>query len=316
MKKYLILSLLLVLIAGFAVAGGSKEKADDGKLTIAFVPKTMASPYWIRMSEGIDAKAKELGVNITTQAANAETEVEKQVQIVENLIIKKVDAILLAPSGSKELVSAVKKANEANIPVIIVDSGLDDNSVKAQGAYYESFVGSDNYEGGMNAGKFMIELFKDQKGEVPVAVLEGIAGHESGDMRKAGFNDAIKGSNIKVISSQTAQWERTKGFDVFQNMLTANPGIKGLFACNDEMALGAVEAIAQAGKTGEIAVIGFDANSDALQAVKDGKMAGTVAQFPGEMGAMSLEVALKVLSGEKVEKRIKAPLRVKSKENI
>ena len=272
MKKYLVLLILMVITVGFASANGNGEADDDEKLTIAFVPKTMASPYWIRMSEGIDDAAEKLGVKIITQAAIAETEVEKQVQIVENLIIKKVDAIILAPAGSKELVSAVKKANEANIPVIIVDSGLDESSVKAQGAYYESFVGSDNYDGGLKAGEFMLKAFEG-KGVVNIAILEGIAGHESGDMRKAGFNDAIKGSDLIVVTSQTAQWERTKGFDVFQNMLTSNPDIQGLFSCNDEMALGAVEAIAQANKTGEIVVIGFDANSDALNAVKDGKMA-------------------------------------------
>ncbi len=314
MKKVVVAVLLIASVFAPLFAAGKAEK-DDGQITIAFVPKTMASPYWIRMSEGIDAAAKELGVTILTQAPNAETEVEKQVQIVENFIIKGVDAILLAPSGSKELVSVVKKANEAKIPVIIVDSGLDETATKAQGAYFESFVGSDNYDGGIKAGEFMINLFKG-KGSVKVAVLEGINGHESGDMRKAGFNDALKGSNLQIVSSQTAQWERTKGFDVFQNMMTANPDIQALFACNDEMALGAVEAIAQAGKTGQIAVVGFDANSDALAAVKAKKMSGTVAQYPDEMGVMALKSALAVLKGEKIEARIKAPLRVKSIENI
>ncbi len=314
MKKIVVVALILTAVF-FPMFGGGQTETNDDTITIAFVPKTMASPYWIRMSEGIDAAAKELGVTVQTQAANAETDVEKQVQIVENFIIKGVDAILLAPSGSKELVSVVKKANDANIPVIIVDSGLDESSMKAQGAYYETFVGSDNYDGGVKAGEFMLNLFKGQ-GNVKVAVLEGIAGHESGDMRKAGFNDAIAGSNLTVVSSQTAQWERTKGFDVFQNMLTAHPDIQALFACNDEMALGAVEAIEQAGRTGDIVVVGFDANSDALAAVKAGKMSGTVAQFPAEMGAEALKAALAVLNGETVEKRIKAPLRVKSIDNI
>ena len=138
-------------------------------------------------------------------------------------------------------------------------------------------------------------------GKAKVVVLEGIPGHETGDSRLRGFKEAIKGSpGVSIVASQTANWERDQGFNVFQNMLQAHPDIDTLFACNDMMALGAIEAIRAAGKTGKIRVIGFDAVDDAREAIKQGTMEATVAQFPREMGRIAVESAVKAIRGEPV----------------
>jgi ribose transport system substrate-binding protein len=182
--------------------------------------------------------------------------------------------------------------------VIVVDTRLDADAVSDSGVKTASFVGSDNYRGGRLIGEYLV---KASGGNATVAVLEGIPGHETGDSRLRGFRDAIEGSpGITIAASQTANWEREQGFTVFQNMLQAHPAIDTVFACNDMMALGAIEAIAAAGRTGKIRVLGFDAVDDARRALMSGTMDATVAQFPDEMGRLAVETAVKVLNGEAV----------------
>jgi ribose transport system substrate-binding protein len=218
-------------------------------------------------------------------------------QIIENLIQTKVGALAITPSGSKEIVPAIAKANQAGIPVVIVDTRVDPAAAKEAGIKIETFVGSDNYEGGKVAGQHLVEV---SAGKAKVALLEGIPGHETGDSRLRGFRDAIKATpGIQVVASQTANWERDQGFNVFQNMLQAHPEIDTLFACNDMMALGALEAIQAAGRTGKVRVIGFDAVDDARKAMTAGTMVASVAQFPAEMGRLAVESAVQLIRGQK-----------------
>jgi ribose transport system substrate-binding protein len=219
-------------------------------------------------------------------------------QIIENLVQTGVDVLCVAPSGSKEIVPAVGKAQRAGIPVVIVDERLDEAAAKEAGVRPATFVGSDNVDGGRLAGRHLLEA---TGGRAHVAVLEGIPGHESGDARLRGFREAIgHAPGIEVVASQTANWERDQGFTVFQNILQAHPEVDAVFACNDVMALGAVEAIAAAGRTGTIRVIGFDAVEDARQAIAAGTMDASVAQFPSEMGRLAVESAVKLMRGDAV----------------
>lgn len=273
--------------------------AAAGKPTIALVVKTLNNPFFIEMQQGAEEAAKRLGVNLVVQAAEREVDVERQMQIVENLIERKVSALCIAPSGSREIVPVVVKANKAGIPVLVVDTRVDEKALAAAGGKVATFIGSDNFDGGRIAGAFLAGKLR---GQGSVAVLEGIAGHETGDARLRGFRESIaKAPGIKIVASQPANWERDQGFNVFQNLLQANPGINGLFACSDLMALGAMEAIAAAGKTGKVVVVGFDALPEARAAIKKGTMAGTVAQFSARMGATAVENAAKLLRGEKIE---------------
>jgi ribose transport system substrate-binding protein len=217
-------------------------------------------------------------------------------QIVENLVQTRVGALCIAPSGSREIVPAIQKANAAGIPVVIVDTRVDADAAREAGVRIASFVGSDNHEGGRVAGEHLVEA---TGGLARIAVLAGIPGHETGDSRLRGFKDAIRDApGIAIVASQPANWERDLGFNVFQNMLQAHPDIDAVFACNDMMALGAVEAIAAAGRTGKIRVFGFDAVDDARQAIESGAMVGSVAQFPEEMGRLAVETAVRLVNGE------------------
>lgn len=300
---------------GLAMFGGCNRESPStaGRPRIALVLKTLNSPFFNDMQRGAEEAAKRLNVDLVVQAADREIDVDRQMQIVENLIQGGVQAIALTPSGSRELVPAVAKANAARIPVVIIDTRLDEKASKDAGAETASFIGSDNYEGGRLAAQFVVEA---TKGHATVGVLEGIPGHETGDSRLRGFRDGIASSpDVRIVASQTANWERDQGFNVFQNMLQAHPEIDTVFACNDMMALGAVEAIRAAGKTGKIRVIGFDAVEDARKAIADGTMIGSIAQFPDEMGRVAVETAAHVLRGEPVEKDVKVRIElVRSKQ--
>jgi ribose transport system substrate-binding protein len=265
---------------------------------VALVLKTLNSPFFIDMQKGAQAAAEAQGLDLVVQAAEREVDVDKQMQIIENLVQTGVKALLVTPSGSREVVPAIAKANAAGIPVVIVDTKVDPAAASEAGIKTATFVGSDNLEGGRLAGQHMVKV---TGGKAKVAVLEGIPGHETGDSRLKGFKEAIASSpGVTIVASQPANWERDLGFNVFQNMLQAHPDIDAVFACNDMMALGAVEAIAVAGKLGKIKVIGFDAVDDARKAIASGAIVASVAQFPSEMGRVAVESAAKVLKGEPV----------------
>jgi ribose transport system substrate-binding protein len=293
---------------------GASTGGRSGRPTVALVLKTLNHPFFVDMRRGAQEAADRLGVNLQVQAAEREIDVEKQMQIVENMIQTGIQALVITPSGSREIVSALVKARDARIPIIVVDTRLDAVAAAAAGVRTETFVGSDNYDGGRIAGEYLV---KATGGAARVGILEGIPGHETGDSRLRGFRDAVKSaSGVAIVASQPANWERDQGFNVFQNMLQAHPEIDTVFACSDLMALGAIEAIASAGKTGKIRVIGFDALDDAKKAIAAGTMAASVAQFPSEMGRAAVESAVKVIHGEKIPEDIKVKLELVTKDNV
>jgi ribose transport system substrate-binding protein len=291
----------VVLLAGLALAActqpapGPAAGAGSAKPRVAFVLKTLNNPFFIEMQKGAREAAERLGIELVVQAAERELDVDKQMQIIENLIETRVGALCITPSGSREVVPAIAKANAARIPVVIVDTRVDPKAAQDAGIRLDGFVGSDNYEGGKVAGEYLLRV---TGGKAQVGLLEGIPGHETGDSRLKGFHDAVRGAaGVKIVASQTANWERDQGYNVFQNMLQAHPEIDALFACSDLMALGAVEAIAAAGRTGKVRVIGFDAVDDARKAIATGTMLASVAQFPSEMGRLAVEDALALVRG-------------------
>jgi len=272
------------------------------------------NPFFVDMRRGATDAAARLNVDLTVLSAERETDVERQMQIIENVVQAGVDAICLAPSGSKEIVPAVGKAKRAGIPVVIVDDRIDAQAATEAGVHTDAYVGSDNVDGGRIAGRYLVQI---SGGQANVALLEGIPGHQTGDARLQGFREAIAGSpGIHVVSSQTANWERDQGFTVFQNMLQANPAIDAVFACNDMMALGAIEAIRAAGKTGRIRVIGFDAVDDARKAIMAGSMDASVAQFPSEMGRLAVESAVKLIRHESVPSEQPTKLELITRANV
>ena len=288
-----LLALVLMVGGAWALRGGA---AREG-LEFGMVLKTKNNPFWVDMEQAALKESARLGVRLIVQAPPAETDVEKQMQIVENLIEKRVDGLILAPSGSREIVPAIRKANDAGIPVIIVDSRADAQALAAAGAHIETFVGSDNRKGGELAGEFLAQALG---GNGQVILIEGITGHESTDQRKQGFEEAMaRQGGMRIVASQPGNAEQEKAFNVMQNLLQSNPKVQGVFACNDVMALGALQACLQMGRQ-DIKVVGFDASADARTAIAQGKMLGSVAQYPDEMGRLSVQSLLEVVKGGKL----------------
>jgi ribose transport system permease protein len=284
---------IALIAAAFGYRAASTVPAEEQFLTVAFVPKALNSPFWAAMEAAALREAKASDVHLVSLAADRETDVERQYQIIENLIQQRVDAILLAPSGSKELVPAIRKANDAGIPVLLIDTRIDEAAAQSMGAEVLTYIGSDNFEGGAVAGRYLAEALG---GSGNVAIIEGISGHETADQRRLGFLDGIAAHpGVRVVASQTANWERALAYNVAENLLQAHPELDAVFAANDEMALGALEAIAAAGRLDSVAVIGFDAIPDALDNIRSGRLLGSVAQFSGEMGRLGVFHAVELL---------------------
>jgi ribose transport system substrate-binding protein len=276
--------------------------------------KTLNNPFFIDMQEGAEAEAKALGVDLIVQAAEREVDVEKQMQIVENLIQRKVSAICIAPSGSKEIVPAILKANVAKIPVLAIDTRVDRNALAEAGATVLTFIGSDNKDGGRIAGEYIASRLG---GKGNVAILEGIPGHETGDARLSGFHEALdRYKEIRIVASQTANWERDQGFNVFRNILQAHPEVRAVFACNDMMALGAVEAISSTRKKNKLIVVGFDAVKDSRAAILNGEMHASIAQHPEEMGRLAVEYAYKAINGQSIPPEIPVRIELITRETL
>lgn len=292
----LLIGLAMLGLAAGCNRGSTTETGAPPK--VAFVMKTLNHPFFLDMQRGAQEAASREGIQLVVQAAEREIDVEKQMQIIENLLQTDIDALALTPSGSREVVPAIAKANRAEVPVLIVDTRADAEALAAAGATVATFIGSDNVEGGRIAGRFVAEALG---GEGNVAVIEGIPGHETGDSRLRGFREAISEyPGISIVASQTANWERDQAFNVTQNMLQSHSDLRAIFAANDVMALGAVEAVASAGRTGDLVVVGFDAQDEAVAAIREGVMSASIAQHPREMGRIAVESAWKILQGDSV----------------
>ncbi|MBU5313913.1 ribose ABC transporter substrate-binding protein RbsB [Tissierella carlieri] len=300
MKKLLVLLLVLVLsLSLVACSSNTGGKSTDGAKKIGLVISTQTNPFFVSLKEGAEAKAKELGVEIIV--LDSQDDPAKEISNMEDLITKGVDLILVNPTDSDAVVNSVRAANDAKIPVITLDRA-------SNGGEVLSHIASDNVAGGKMAGEFIIEKLG---GKGNVVELEGIAGTSAARDRGQGFNEAVAGSELKVVAKQTADFDRVKGLDVMENILQSQPDIQALFAHNDEMALGALEAIKASGR--DIMVVGFDATDDAVASVNAGEMAATVAQQPTLIGSIGVETAVKSLNGEKVEASIPVELSLVTK---
>jgi ribose transport system substrate-binding protein len=297
MKK-LIVSLSVFLVLTFALVPGIM--AQDIKIGLAV--STLNNPFFVDLKDGAEAKAAELGIEILT--VDAQDDAASQLSSVEDLLIKQIDVLIVNPVDGNAVVAAVSAANAAGVPVITVDRA-------AEGGDVVSHIASDNVAGGEMAGDFIAK----QLGESgKVVELEGIPGTSAARDRGKGFNQSMdKYSDMEVIARQPAAFDRAEGMTVMENILQGNPEIDAVFAHNDNMALGAMEAISAAGRSDQIMIVGFDAISDAVAAVKAGKLAATVAQKPDLMGAMAVETAIKVANGETVPEYTPVPLELITK---
>lgn len=299
MKKWTAWLLVLTMVVMAACSTeqpgtSSEQEAKDGDFKIGLSISTLNNPFFVALKDGAEAEAKQLDATLTV--ADAQNDAAKQVSDVEDMIQKGMDLILINPTDSEAVGAAVQSANDAGIPVITVDRNAESGEVVAH-------VASDNVAGGKLAGEYMVELVGEGG---KVVELEGIPGASATRDRGQGFNEAIDGK-LDVVAKQSANFDRAQGLTVMENILQDNKDIVAVFAHNDEMALGAVQALNSAGLK-DVKVIGFDATDDAVKAVEEGTMAATVAQKPTEIGKLGVEAAVNYLKGETIEENIPVDL--------
>ncbi len=293
---------MATLLALVLVLAASLTCAQAESCTIGFAVSTLENPFFVTMKDAAVAKAAELGVELVV--LDAQDSAETQASQVEDFITRGVDLLIINPVDSDAIGTSVMACNEANIPVITVTRASNAGTVVQH-------LDIDNKEAGRLDAE---QLLKDLDGKGKVAILEGIAGSSSAIEREEGFVDALKGSEVEVVTSLTANYSREEGATVTEDILQSNPELDAIYAHNDEMALGAVRAVAAAGRSAEIKIYGIDATDDALVAVENGEMAATVQQQPDLQIETALENAIKYLGGETLEPLVNIPLKLIVKE--
>lgn len=272
----------------------------------AVILKTLANPYWVAMRDGIQAEAKKKGVSVDVFAASSEDDITGQQRLLEDAINKNYKAISVAPITAVSMIQQIVKANKKGIYVVNLDEKIDLPQLKAAGGSVVAFLSTDNKAVGEKGGKYIVEQIGAAGGKV--AIVEGKAGNTSGDARKDGAVAAFKAaSKITVVASQPADWDRAKALDVATNILQRNPDLKGIYAANDTMALGAFQAVRNAGKAGKIVVVGTDGAPEAIDSVKHGELSATVAQDSAAMGARSVDLMIDTLKAKPAIKADNTP---------
>lgn len=307
-KKGLVLGIAVLLIMALSVTAGAwwifGDDEEDEQLTVGFAVSTQNNPFFVDMKEGAQQKADELGVEL--MVADAQNDASKQLSSVEDLLVKQIDVLVINPVDGDAIVPAIESANEQGVPVITVDRS-------ASGGKVAAHIASDNVKGGEMAADYIAKQL-NKKGKV--VELEGIPGTSAARDRGKGFNKGIDNySDIEVIARQPAGFDRSKGMTVMENVLQANQEIDAVFAHNDSMALGAIEAAKSAGRLDEMKIVGFDAIDDAITAIKDDELDATIAQQPSLMGKMAIEKAKMLSEGKELKEYYPAKLKLITKEN-
>lgn len=309
MKKLVYLLLVVVLSMAITVtiaASAEKAKAKGKKFTVAMVPPALVSPYFIECADAAKkTAAKHADIELTVLAPSDETKVDEQVKILEDLIQKKVNLILISSGNWEAVAPVLKKAIQGRIEVAIFNQLSDVPALENIGLV--SAVGVDEVEGGKVAGNWVGKVLN---GKGKIAILEGVAGDYWTVRTGKGIDSVLANyRDVKVVARQPANWERAKGMEVTENILQANKDLNLICAMNDNMALGAAQAVENTGRRSKIKISGYNGNVEALKAIVAGKMDATVNKQPSNVGKTLIEaIAVKLMKGEK--KDIKPIMRI------
>ncbi|MET7838081.1 substrate-binding domain-containing protein [Streptomyces sp. NPDC005356] len=298
---------VIAAVVAAAIIGGISlwNNGSSGKSTkLGLSVSTLNNPFFVQMKAGAQAEAKKEGVKLTV--TDAQNDASQQANQLQNFTSEGMSSVIVNPVDSDAVGPAVRGANKADIPVVAADRGVN----KAKTA---TLVASDNVAGGRQAAKTLADKLG---GTGKIVILQGTAGTSASRERGQGFAEGIKAHpGIKVVAKQPADFDRTKGLDVMTNMLQANAGVDGVFAENDEMALGAIKALgSKAGKS--VAVVGFDGTPDGLKAVEAGTLYASVAQQPKELGRIAVQNAVRAAKDKKVAEMVKVPVKVVTSKNV
>ena len=289
-----------MLTAGAVSLPLSCAYADDAKKpVVALVMKSLANEFFLTMEDGAKDYQKQHSADfdLISNGIKNESDTAAQIDIVNQMIVKKVDALVIAPADSKALASVIKKAMDAGIKVVNIDNQLDVDVLKSKNMEVP-FVGPNNRKGAKLVGDY---LAKQLTAGDQVGIIEGVPTTTNAQQRTAGFKDAMDGAQMKIVSTQSGNWEIDKGNAVASAMLNEYPNLKALLAGNDSMALGAVSAVRAAGKAGKVQVVGYDNINAIKPMLKDGRVLATADQFAARQAVFGIDTALKMVKGDKLD---------------
>lgn len=302
-SMFLCVAMLFTLVGCSLTPKTSTTPSSEKTIRIAAIMKNRSNPYYQSMDLGFKKAETDFKVVVDVFALESDADIDKEMVLANDLLSKNYDGMVLIPINGTAFAPFVKKANDAKLPIVNIDTQLDAAALKELGATYITYVGSDDYSAGQLAAEAIAKAINN-KGQV--AVIEGSPGSSTADMRKLGLNDYMKkindkGGSIEIVASQTANWDTNKAYEVAQNILQAKPKLNAIFAANDLMAIGAINA-AQAANRPEISIVSIDKIPDAVTAVKNGKLLATISQAPDQMAYIGVQKLLDSIAGKSVEK--------------
>jgi len=305
-------SFLTIMATCVGLALPVSALAQD-KPVVGLIMKSLANEFFKDMADGAEAHNQRLGTyELKVFGMQSETDIESQINAVDNFITQGVEALVIAPADSRALIQPLKRAVEAGIVVVNIDVQLDPDALSAANVEIP-YMGPDNREGARISGEV---LAKDLGSGGKVVIIEGIPGVDNAEQRRLGFNDAITNGGLELVTSQTAHWETEEANTVFTNILTANSDIQGVMAANDSMALGVVRALDSAGRN-DIKVVGFDNVPAIRPLIKEGKVIASVDQFGADQAANAIDAALTVLGGgDPLKGWVKTRVELITKDNV
>lgn len=272
--------------AATALAGLAGMSAAAQTIVVSMKGPGAGNPFWAAVQRGAEEKAAELGVEVVVMSPPTESDVPAQIAQLEDQLAKGVDGIVLAPTDPNALAPVVDEALEDGVPVVFVDTKGTNDGV--------TYIGTDNEMGAALAAKHICD---NVEAGSDVAILQGIVTQSTGKARADGSNAGLTDCGLNIVAEQTGEWDRAKGMAVMENIITGNPNLMAVFASNDNMGLGAIEALKNADMLDQVFIVGFDANPDAAESVLAGEMSATVAQNPYNMGAFGVESVMTLING-------------------
>ena len=317
MRRILLAGCLLLIGCGTPSDDSPNQSAggENDKPRVALIMKSLANEFFSTMAHGAKTHQEEHSdqYDLIVNGIKDERDVSRQAAIVSEMVSSGVDIIVIAPADSKALVPALRKAKKAGVIVVNIDNRLDAEVLKKEGVEIP-FVGPDNKAGARKVGDYLASKLK--KGDA-VAVLEGIRTSFNAQQRRLGFEEAMKAASMKIVESQSAEWEMSNANKIASSMLSEHPEIKAILAANDSMAMGAVAAVKSAGRTGDVLIVGFDNISAVQQAIKEGKILATADQHGDELAVFGIETALELLENpDEVPDDVETPVDLVTAESL
>ncbi|SFE21239.1 ribose-binding protein [Lentibacillus persicus] len=305
LKRMGILAVLLLVVSACSTESpgsddgkdSSSEGESDDSVKVGLSISTLNNPFFVTLRDGAESAAEEAGYEIVV--TDAQDDASSQLSDIEDLLQQNIDVLLVNPVDSEAVVTAVESANSQDVPVITVDRSADGGEVVTH-------IASDNVAGGEMAGEYIAEEL-DESGKM--VELQGVPGASATNERGEGFHNVVdEMDDLEVVAQQSANFNRSEGLNVMENILQSTEEVDAVFAHNDEMALGAVEALESNGMLDDVTVVGFDATDDAVAAVEEGTMDATIAQQPVLIGENAIDAVGSVVNDESLDEFIPVEL--------